>query len=61
MSLIQRLRIKNVVLKSDGKAKIVVKIYKNLHKEMDEEVRESKIEVEVEVHQEKVDFIKPCL
>ena len=57
MSLIQRLRIKNVVLKSDGKAKIVVKIYKNLHKEMDEEVRESKIEVEVELHQEKVDFI----
>ena len=45
------------MLKNDGKAKIVVKIYRNLHKEMDEEVRESKIEVEVEVHQEKVDFI----
>ena len=46
-------------MKNDGKAKIVVKIYRNLHKEMDEKVRESRIEVEL--HQEKVDFYKRCL
>ena len=45
---------KKAVLKSDGKVKIVLKIYRNLHKEMDE-LRESRIEVEV--HQEKVNFI----
>ena len=43
------------MLKNNGKAKIVLKIYRNLQKEMDEEVRESRIEVEL--HQEKVDFI----
>ena len=43
------------MLKNDGKAKIVLKIYRNLHKEMDEEVRESRIKVELD--QEKVDFI----
>ena len=42
-------------MKNNGKAKIVLKIYRNLQKEMDEEVRESRIEVEL--HQEKVDFI----
>ena len=39
------------MLKHDGKAKIVLKIYRNLHKEMDES------RIEVEIHQEKVDFI----
>ena len=43
-------------MKNDGKAKIVLKIYRNLHKEMDGEVRESRIEVEL--HQEKVDFMR---
>ena len=42
-------------MKNNGKAKIVLKIYRNLQKEMDEEVTESRIEVEL--HQEKVDFI----
>ena len=41
-------------MKSDGKVKIVLKIYRNLHKEVDE-VRESRIKLEVP--QEKVDFI----
>ena len=41
------------MLKNNGKAKIVLKIYRNLHKT--DEVRETKIEVNL--HQDKVDFI----
>ena len=46
-----KLTLKKAVLKHDGKAKIVLKIYRNLDKEMDES------RTEVEIHQEKVDFI----
>ena len=41
------------MLKNNGKAKIVLKIYRNLHKT--DEVRE--IKIEVNLHQDKVDFI----
>ena len=46
------------MLKSEGKVKIVLKIYRNLHiciKKKVDEVNERRIEVEI--HQEKVDFI----
>ena len=46
-----KLTLKKAVLKHDGKAKIVLKIYRNLDKEMDES------RIKVEIHQEKVDFI----